>query len=200
MKTGSVVVAAGMSSRMNDFKPMMKIGSITTIERVIATLQQAGVDIVVVVTGFNAKLLEKHLSKQNVICLYNENYETTEMFDSAKIGLEYLMNKCDQILFTPADIPLFSVHTVKTLIKCEEMLAKPSCKGRGGHPLLINSKIIPSILSYEGRGGLKDALYKTKAQLKRIEVKDEGILLDADTKEDFRKLINHHNKQMLCLK
>lgn len=200
MKTGAVIVAAGMSSRINDFKPMMKIGTITMIERVIENLQQSGVDLVAVVTGFQAKILEKHLLKQNVVCLYNENYETTEMFDSAKIGLKYVMNKFDQILFTPADIPLFSVHTVKKLIKSGEMLAKPSCKGKGGHPILINNKLIPSILSYEGHGGLKDALYETKAELKRIEVKDEGILLDADTKEDFRKLINHHNKQMLCLK
>ena len=55
MKTGAVVVAAGMSSRMNDFKPMMKIGSITIINRVIITLKQAGVDIVVVITGFQSK-------------------------------------------------------------------------------------------------------------------------------------------------
>ena len=117
MKTGAVVVAAGMSSRMNDFKPMMKNGSITIINRVITTLKQAGVDIVVVITGFQSKMLEKHLSKENIICLYNENYETTEMLDSAKIGLQYLMNKWDKILFTPADIPLFSVHTVKKLLK-----------------------------------------------------------------------------------
>ena len=71
MKTGAVVVAAGMSSRMNDFKPMMKNGSITIINRVITTLKQAGVDIVVVITGFQSKMLEKHLSKENIICLYN---------------------------------------------------------------------------------------------------------------------------------
>lgn len=197
MKTGAVVVAAGMSSRMNDFKPMMKIGSITTIERVIETIKQAGADLVVVITGFQAKVLEKHLSKHNVICIYNENYETTEMFDSAKIGLQYLMDKCDQILFTPADIPLFSVHTVKKLMKCGELLAKPICKGKGGHPLLINTKLIQSILSYDGAGGLKNALFETKAELKRIEVNDKGILLDADTQEDYRELLRHHNEQML---
>ncbi|WP_294403238.1 NTP transferase domain-containing protein [uncultured Clostridium sp.] len=197
MKTGAVVVAAGMSSRMNDFKPMMKIGSITTIERVITTLIQAGAELVVVITGFQADMLEKHLSKQNVICFYNKNYKTTEMFDSAKIGLEYLKDKCDQILFTPADIPLFSVNTVKKLIKSNELLAKPTCNGHGGHPLLINSKLIPSILSYDGNDGLKNALSKISADLKRIEVDDKGILLDADTQEDFRELLQHRNNKML---
>lgn len=197
MKTGAVVVAAGMSSRMNDFKPMMKIGSITTINRVITTLKLAGVDLVVVITGFQSEMLEKHLSKQNIICLYNKNYETTEMFDSAKIGLQYLMNKCNKILFTPADIPLFSVHTVKKLLKSEELLAKPVCENRGGHPLLIDAKLIPSILSYTGHKGLKNALLETEAKLERIEVNDKGILLDADTQDDFKELLKYHNKQML---
>lgn len=197
MKTGAVVVAAGMSSRMNDFKPLMKIGSITTINRVITTLTQAGVDIVVVITGFQAKILEKHLSKENIICLYNENYETTEMFDSAKIGLQYLMNKCNKILFTPADIPLFSVNTVKKLLKSKALLAKPVCEDRGGHPLLIDAELIPSILSYSGDGGLKKALSETKVKLERIQVNDRGTLLDADTQEDFKELLKYHNEQML---
>jgi CTP:molybdopterin cytidylyltransferase MocA len=52
MKTGAVIVAAGMSSRMHDFKPLLKIGSITIVQRIIATLQQAGVDLIVLVTGY----------------------------------------------------------------------------------------------------------------------------------------------------
>lgn len=194
MKTGAVIVAGGMSSRMHDFKPMMKIGSITIVERVINTLKQAGADIVVIVTGFQSELLENHLNSKNVICLYNENYASTEMLDSAKIGLQYLIDKCDQILFTPVDIPLFSINTVKELIKCEKLLAKPVCNSKGGHPLLINRKLIPYILNYSGNGGLKDALCKINIEIKRIEVKDEGILLDADTQKDFRNLLKHYKK------
>ena len=41
METGAVVVAAGMSSRMGDFKPMLSIGSISIAQRVVATLKQA---------------------------------------------------------------------------------------------------------------------------------------------------------------
>ena len=35
METGAVVVAAGMSSRMGEFKPMLSIGSISIAQRVI---------------------------------------------------------------------------------------------------------------------------------------------------------------------
>ncbi|MGI6152038.1 MAG: nucleotidyltransferase family protein, partial [Christensenellales bacterium] len=74
METGVVIVAAGMSSRMGDFKPMLNIGSISIAQRIIATFQQAGVKRIVVVTGYNADILEHHLAKCGVIFLRNEQY------------------------------------------------------------------------------------------------------------------------------
>ena len=53
-QTAALIVAAGMSSRMGDFKPMLSIGSITIAQRVVATFHQAGIRRIVMVTGFNA--------------------------------------------------------------------------------------------------------------------------------------------------
>ena len=63
MEIGAVIVAAGMSSRMGDFKPMLSIGEISVAQRVVATLRQAGAERVVVVTGYNADELERHLAR-----------------------------------------------------------------------------------------------------------------------------------------
>ena len=112
MRFGALIVAAGMSSRMGDFKPMLNIGSISIAERIIATFQQSGINNIVMVTGYNATTLERHLSNKGIIFLRNEDYEHTQMFDSAKIGLEYLKSRCDKIFFTPVDIPLFTSSTV----------------------------------------------------------------------------------------
>ena len=87
MSVGALIVAAGMSSRMGDFKPMLNIGSISIAQRIVATFHQAGVNKIVVVTGYNAAQLERHLSNSGLIFLRNEAYATTQMFDSAKIGL-----------------------------------------------------------------------------------------------------------------
>ena len=35
MQTGALIVAAGKSSRMGDFKPMLQLGSISIAQRVI---------------------------------------------------------------------------------------------------------------------------------------------------------------------
>ena len=108
MQTGALIVAAGKSSRMGDFKPMLQLGSISIAQRVINNFRQAGISKVVVVTGYHADVLECHLASNNVVFLRNENYANTHMFDSVRIGLEYLKDKVDTVLFTPVDVPLFT--------------------------------------------------------------------------------------------
>ena len=95
MQTGALIVAAGKSSRMGDFKPMLQLGSISIAQRVINNFRQAGISKVVVVTGYHADVLECHLASNNVVFLRNENYANTHMFDSVRIGLEYL--KCSAV-------------------------------------------------------------------------------------------------------
>ena len=51
MQIGALIVAAGMSKRMGEFKPMLSIGAISVAQRVVATLSQAGVSKIVMVTG-----------------------------------------------------------------------------------------------------------------------------------------------------
>ena len=64
---GAIIVAAGMSSRMGEFKPMLPVGSITMIERIIHTMETAGVDYIVVITGNNAEQLENKLRHMGVV-------------------------------------------------------------------------------------------------------------------------------------
>ena len=101
MRTGAVILAAGHKSSTTAFQPMLPIGDTTAIKRIIVTLQQAGVEPIVVVTGHQADELEKHISKMRVICLRNEEYQTTQMFDSICRGLNYIEDLCDRVLLMP---------------------------------------------------------------------------------------------------
>ena len=197
MQTAALIVAAGMSSRMGDFKPMLSIGSITIAQRVVATFHQAGIGKIVMVTGYQAVTLERHLSGSGVIFLRNDHYETTQMFDSVKIGLEYLMEKCDRVLFTPVDVPLFTAETVRRLLASEAALACPVCDGQQGHPLLISAALLPKILSDCGEQGLKGAVSRCGAALTAVAVDDPGTLRDADTPEDYSALVEYHNSQLI---
>ena len=197
MKIGAVIVAAGMSSRMGDFKPMLNIGSISIAQRIVATFHQAGVTKIAVVTGYNAPLLERHLSNSGLVFLRNEDYASTQMFDSAKIGLAYLRDKCERILFTPVDIPLFTAMTVTELIESGAELCCPVCEGRTGHPLMIASSLVDAILADSGEGGLQGAIARCGAEMLQIPVEDPGVLHDADTPADYKALLQFHNEQLI---
>ena len=197
MSYSALIVAAGMSSRMGDFKPMLEIGSISIAKRVVANFHQAGINDIVMITGYNALQLERHLAGNGIVFLHNENYMATHMFDSAKIGLEYLSNKCDGVLFTPVDIPLFTSSSVIKLINSGYKLASPVCGGKTGHPIFIDSSIIPKILEDDGTDGLQGALSRCGEEMHLVKVNDRGILQDADTPEDFSNLVNYHNSQLI---
>ena len=197
MQIGALIAAAGMSRRMGEFKPMLSIGSISVAQRVVATLSQAGVSKIVMVTGYNATMLERHLSGNGIIFLRNENHETTQMFDSVKIGLRYLRDKCDKVLFTPVDVPLFTAKTVKAILGSGAMLAAPMCQGKQGHPILIANELIGEILADCGEMGLKGAMDRCSVPLVRVEVEDPGTIHDADTPEDLSALVGYHDSQLV---
>lgn len=197
MTVGALITAAGMSSRMGDFKPMLSIGSISIAQRIVANFRQAGVDRIVVVTGYKATALERHLSGNGVEFLRNEKFETTTMFDSAKLGLEYLRDKVDIILFSPVDIPLFKSSTVEALLESPAALARPVCRGEDGHPIKISASLVDGILADSGEGGLRGALSRSGESFAEIPVQDEGILHDADTPDDYTTLLSLHNAQLI---
>lgn len=196
-KTAGLIVAAGMSTRMRQFKPLMEIGQATVISRLVATFEQSGVDPIVIVTGHEAKRLEDHLKKTDVICLRNEDYRTTEMIDSVKIGLSWLSGQCDRVLFSPADVPLFTKSTVDQLMTDEHPIVIPAYKGQEGHPLLLAASLIPAILADGGEGGLRGIIGRLDVPPHVIDTHDRGTQLDADTPDDFALLLDHHDRQLL---
>ena len=148
------------------------------------------------VTGYNAVQLERHLSGLGIVFLRNANFEHTQMFESACIGLSYLEDKCDRLLFTPVDIPLFTAATLQLLLESGAPLACPVCNGKRGHPILISSSLIGSILADSGEDGLRGALDRCGAPMTEIAVEDRGVLHDADTPEDYKALLRYHNEQL----
>src|SRR5665647_2503643 len=192
MKTGAVIVAAGLSSRMKSFKPMLQLGGSTVIKTAIETLKSAGVDPIVVVTGREAERLQHHLAPLDVTCIYNQDYRTTDMFFSACLGLDWIRERCERLFFLPADVPLFSKRSLLTMMgfmdyaQCDILL--PSHKGHAGHPVLLQNAVIASLLQFKGDGGLRAAMASIDCSKETIELLDMGMTLDADRPEDYQRL------------
>ena len=187
MKTGAVISAAGHKTGSSVFQPLLPVGKTTVIRRIIITLKQAGVEPVIVITGREGDLLEKHIARMGVICLRNEAYETTDMFYSVGMGLRYIEELCSQVLILPVKYPLFLADTVERLLKSGGKAACPVYQGRRGHPVLISSDLIPQILEYKGPGGLRGALRQDSVSplVEEIPVEDQGIIMPIEGEEDW---------------
>ncbi|QXE17711.1 NTP transferase domain-containing protein [Clostridium sp. 001] len=195
--TGGIIAAAGKTSEKDETYPLRKIGSITIVKRIVLTFQKAGVSPIVVITGYRSEEIERNLAYYGVIFLYNGEYENSQMLDSAKIGLDFLKNKCDQVIFNPVSAPLFTPETIQKMIECDKQLLSPSYHGKTGHPLLISSKLIPQVLKYDGNGGMEGAIKNIGIEIQLMDVDDEGILSDTGDPCQLEKLLKKHNQRIL---
>lgn len=188
----AVLAAAGLSSRMGAFKPTLPLGGESMSRSLISSFSKAGALPVVVVTGFMGESLAVHLKDLPVRLVHNEAYETSQMFDSLRIGLSFLQQQDgplpDKIFLCPADLPLIRPETVSLMAAQDADAVIPSFQGRKGHPVCIGASLIPQILSHGGRDGLRGALKALSTPILLLPVPDPGILMDADTKEDYERL------------
>ena len=195
-KLGGLILAAGLSSRMGEYKPLMDIDGRSMIGRVIDMMRKAGAGTIVVVTGHRREELETHLAKEQVEFVFNPDYATTQQLESLKLGLSALEGRCGQIMISPADVPLVSPETVTTLMNLDGDFIRPLFHGEPGHPVFLKADWISYIKDYDGPGGLKGAVESnSEMQLISLEVTDKGVILDNDTKEDLERLFRWHERK-----
>ncbi|NLB29375.1 MAG: nucleotidyltransferase family protein [Clostridiales bacterium] len=192
---GAVILAAGLSSRMREFKPLMELGGLTIISRVVRLMLGTGAEPVVVVTGRRAADIENHLAGENVRFVRNENYASTQMLDSILLGLSRLPPDCRRIFITPADIPLVRRSTLKTLLQTGGQFVRPTYFGKNGHPALMSGELVPALKQYAGDGGLRGAISAGGIKITDVETDDRGVLLDADTPEDYAELCRYFSEE-----
>ncbi|MDD2958572.1 MAG: NTP transferase domain-containing protein [Lachnospiraceae bacterium] len=197
MKTGAVIIAAGITSSEEGFQPLKPVGKLTRVERIILNFQKAGIEDIVIVTGNRAEELERSLKQRGVVFLYNREYERTEMFDSAKIGFRYMQGICRRVLFTTVNVPLFTEATLEALLKSPAQIAIPVYQGHRGHPVALRLEAMKEILEYSGAGGLRGAIAASEYPADWIETKDPGILKQTGQTENYQEILEYHNEQLM---
>ena len=182
---GAVILAAGFSSRMGDFKPLMDLGGLTVLERCVRLFREAGVERVLAVTGHRAREVQAEAERLGILTVHNEAYESG-MFSSVRAAVSAISGS-EAFFLLPVDIPLVRPAVLTILMdEYDGRVAFPVFEGERGHPPLIPSELVPAILGHDGRGGLKTVL-EAQPSLD-VPVWDRGVLLDADTSADFAVL------------
>lgn len=185
----AIITAAGLSSRMGSFKPLLPLGPTSIVRTLIGNFTDAGVDDIVMVTGNRADELEAHVADLPVRCVRNPEFATTQMAASVRIGFESVGPSCDRILLCPVDVPLWLPSTAARLLAAKAPIALPIHGGREGHPLMLEASLLPALLETLDEQGLRAALEASGELIARIPVDDEGAVQDADTPEDYERLL-----------
>ena len=187
----AIILAAGYSSRMGAFKPLLPFGATTVLERSIDLFRAAGIDDIRVVVGHRADELLPLLARRQVQPLLNARYQEG-MFSSVVTAAASLERASKAFFLLPVDFPLVRQETVELLVRAYQGAAVnilyPACRGQRGHPLLLATSYRDVILSWQGNGGLRALLKQYQGDAATIETGDEGILLDMDTPEDYERL------------
>lgn len=198
MKITALIIAAGYSSRMKSFKPLLPFADKSALELCVNTFQEAGVDNIIVVTGHNHEVVEQEAKRIGVQTIHNHNFDQG-MFSSIQRGVEALDN-CDGFFMLPVDIPLIRSVTIKALIDnfSESKIVSPTFQTTAGHPPLIPILYKDKILNHDGDGGL----HKLLSSLPNIDVPvwDQATLMDMDTQKDYNTLQNHYQTRTVGTK
>lgn len=92
----------------------------------------------------------------------------------------------------------FFAQTLHTLISSTADIITPTCNGRGGHPIVLQSAVIPQILAYEGPDGLRGAIRQCDCSKQRIAVPDAGVLMSVHNEPQLRQHLQEHNASLLA--
>jgi len=195
-RTAVLLVAAGLSTRMGGFKPLIDLGGKPLIDHALDTFLTVEICEMAIVTGHRHEEIRAHLSGRGIHFIHNENYATTDMLNSVKRGLSYLSGKCGRVFIMPADIPLVRPFTARSMLLCakdgEADVVKPAYRGKSGHPLLVDAACIPQILAYTGDNGLKGALKNAGFDIRLLPLPDPGMLMDADTPQNLAAIQSYY--------
>lgn len=191
-RISAIVLAAGLSSRMGDFKPLLPLDDTTILGHCISLFQDVGIKDVYVVVGHRHTDLIPLVEKRRATPVFNPDYRK-DMFSSVVSGLSSLDPDTEASFLLPVDIPLVRPSTIGHLLKAyarnKGKIIRPVYKGRQGHPPIIPSRLSASIIKWSGSEGLRGALAQFKADTIRVEVSDENIAFDVDTPEDYERLL-----------
>lgn len=197
-ETAGLILAAGLSSRMGEFKPLLPLGKKTLIESSIDSMLAAGVPRVTVVLGYRgeevAALLRKGYDAKALSLAWNRNYAATDMLHSIRLGLRVLPS-CEAFFLLPGDMPAVSPGTYrleyKAWKKTGARVVFPTLEGRRKHPPLISTACVSDILRFSRPGGLRELWKEYEEAIVTIPVEDSGCRLDADTREDYADLLRY---------
>lgn len=194
----SLLIAAGFSTRMGEFKPLLLFQNEPIIISIIKKLLTFSSK-VFVVTGFKERELtltiKKYYSetelKEKIVFISNPVFEKG-MFTSLQKGLSKAKD-CDWLLYHFVDQPLLPQNFYTDFISQTDDKfdwIQPSFKGKKGHPVLIKNTLFERIPEADENSSLREVANSKDIRKKIWDCNYKEVLVDIDTPEDYNTIVD----------
>jgi molybdenum cofactor cytidylyltransferase len=191
-KTGIIILAAGSSARMGEPKQLMMYKNKTLLQHVIGEAQNANLEPVICVTGYQSELIANNISGMGISIVYNEHWPEG-MGSGISAGIrQLLLSDVDSVILAVCDQPHVSSDLFEKMQALKDQSGKKivacSYAGTLGTPALFTKDYFNQLKSLNGNQGAKKIVNTNLSDVCPVEF-EKGII-DIDTKQDYEKLIS----------
>ena len=188
-RVAAVVLAAGDARRFGAPKLLMPFGDSTIVGCVVAALEAAGIDPIIVVAGSQAPAIAEALAATPARVVRNPQ-PALGMLSSVRIGVGALPAESDRFLLALADQPRISPGEIRHLLEEHRASGKgiaiPTYQGKRGHPVAFDCRCRRDLLALDDTHTLRDLIHSHPDDIAEIETASDAVLRDIDTREQYR--------------
>jgi molybdenum cofactor cytidylyltransferase len=192
-KTGIVILAAGISSRLGSPKQLLSYNGKTLLEHAVEEATKSEADFVVVVLGANADIILKEIDPGKASMVENKEWQEG-MASSIRRGLNAILDKhapVDGVIFMVCDQPFISAMVLNNLINTYKETGKPivasNYGGAIGPPAFFHKLFFAELMQLKGDEGAKGIIQQHEDEVATVLFPLGEI--DIDREEDYEKLV-----------
>lgn len=192
-RLSAIILAAGYSSRMGELKAALPLGNATVLSQCCRLFCDAGIDELIVVTGYKAGDITTIARDAGARIAHNPDF-ATGMYSSIRAGVAQLNPESEAFFLLPVDIPLVRSGTVRLLANAfaanPAQILYPVFADRRGHPPLLGRAVCAAIRQQnQVDGGLRAILAGMETEhpgmVRDVQAADANIHIDMDTPDEY---------------
>jgi molybdenum cofactor cytidylyltransferase len=188
----AVVLAAGRSSRMGEYKLLLPLGGRPLVTYAVEAACGSSADAVIVVVGHNARDVTAALTGMPCRIIVNESY-ADGMATSLRTGIASLPSDAVGALILLADQPLVTSRMVNLMlaaaIREHQAIHAASYNGKRGNPVYFPRTLFGELLAVSGDEGGRSVIARHSGDVRLVAMPCKDAALDVDTPREYERLV-----------
>lgn len=191
-KISALILAAGEGSRMGRRpKCLIKIDQQPIILKQIQTLRAAGIERIIIVTGFHHQEIEAVIAPDTALQIIRNPAPEQGQQSSVALGLQNISGQPDLILIALADQPLIEERDLEELLRAFDgrpentEILYPVVNGQRGNPVLMSGACVNEFLKDTSGITCRQYIDRHASSVYPYSTQNDHFITDLDTKEDL---------------